>query len=148
MGFGRRWCLFGQKNQNKTTTVRSTLLQHILTCHCGGVELSLNMPEGLENLRRCNCSMCSRRNAVVASVVLDDLVVTKGQDILSTYSFNTHTAKHYFCSVCGIYTHHQRRSNPHEYGVNISCIAGIEIENFQHIGYLDGRSAHPADKEP
>ena len=35
-------------------------------CHCGSVELELILPNGLENLRRCNCSFCSRKNAVVA----------------------------------------------------------------------------------
>ncbi len=91
--------------------------------------------------------MCSRRNAVVASVDLDNLKVVKGKDSLSVYTFNTHTAKHYFCSKCGIYTHHQRRSNPHEYGINISCVEGVKIEDYQRIGYLDGRDDHPADRK-
>ena len=64
---------------------------------------------------------------------------------LSKYSFNTHTAKHYFCSKCGIYTHHQRRSDPCEYGVNISCIEGISIEDYLHVGYDDGKNNHPSD---
>ena len=116
---------------------------HKATCHCGAVELSLIMPSGLEKLRRCNCSMCSRRNAVVASVKLENLTVTKGKDKLSLYTFGTHVAQHYFCSVCGIYTHHKRRSDPTEYGVNISCIEGIRIEDYKDTGYFDGRNYHP-----
>ena len=85
----------------------------ISKCHCGSVELELMLPNGLENLRRCNCSICSRRNAVVASVAIDNLKVVKGSAELKEYTFNTHTAKHYFCSICGIYTHHQRRSVSH-----------------------------------
>lgn len=46
-------------------------------CHCGSVELELILPNGLENLRRCNCSICSRKNAVVASVAIDKLKVVK-----------------------------------------------------------------------
>lgn len=117
----------------------------VATCHCKAVELELYLPAGLADLRRCNCSICSRRNAVVASVALDDLRITKGSEVLQSYTFNTHTAKHYFCSVCGIYTHHQRRSVPSEYGFNIACVEGIHVENFQHIGYLDGRHNHPKD---
>ena len=47
-----------------------------------------------------------------------------GEAALRCYQFNTRTAKHYFCSVCGIYTHHQRRSNPAEYGYNLACLEG------------------------
>lgn len=115
------------------------------TCHCGSVELTLTMPNGLEKLRRCNCSICSRKGTVVASVTIENLKIIKGKEHLTEYTFNTHTAKHYFCSICGIYTHHRRRSDPTEYGVNIACISGLSIENYLHIGYLDGRNAHPKD---
>ena len=105
----------------------------ISKCHCGSVELELMLPNGLENLRRCNCSICSRRNAVVASVAIDNLKVVKGSAELKEYTFNTHTAKHYFCSICGIYTHHQRRSVPSEYGFNIACVEGIKIEDYLNM---------------
>tara|TARA_B100000787_G_scaffold17042_1_gene11952 strand:+ start:332 stop:727 length:396 start_codon:yes stop_codon:yes gene_type:complete len=117
----------------------------ISKCHCGLVELQLTLPNGLEKLRRCNCSICSRRNAVVASVAIENLKVMKGERELKEYTFNTHAAKHYFCSNCGIYTHHQRRSMPSEYGFNIACVEGIRIEEFLHIEYLDGRGSHPKD---
>ena len=117
----------------------------ILTCHCGSVELELTLPNGLEKLRKCNCSICSRRNAVVASVAIENLKVIKGESELRQYTFNTHTAKHYFCSICGIYTHHQRRSVSSEYGFNIACVEGVKIEDYADIRYLDGRSNHPKD---
>ena len=62
----------------------------------------------------------------MASVALDGLRVVAGQDALRLYTWNTHTAKHWFCGTCGIYTHHQRRSNPNEYGVNAACIHGVD----------------------
>ncbi len=117
----------------------------ISTCHYGSIELELTLPNGFENLRRCNCSICSRRNAVVASVPIENLKVVKGETDLTEYTFNTHTAKHYFCSKCGIYTHHQRRSVPTEYGFNIACVEGVKIEDYQDVEYLDGRDNHPKD---
>lgn len=114
-------------------------------CHCGAVELALKMPHGLEKLRRCNCSICSRKGAVVASVKIENLQVVKGENVLTLYTFNTHSAQHYFCSVCGIYTHHKRRSNPNEYGVNIACIEGVRIEDYINVPYQDGRNSHPSD---
>ena len=115
------------------------------TCHCSAVELELTLPNGLEKLRRCNCSMCRRRNAVVASVTLENLKIIKGAGALKTYTFNTHAAKHYFCSNCGIYTHHQRRSEPSEYGFNIACVEGVKTEDYAATSYLDGRNHHPKD---
>ncbi|MET4805145.1 GFA family protein [Limibacillus sp. MBR-115] len=115
------------------------------TCHCGAVELALTVPDGLKNPRRCNCSICSRKGAVVASVKLENLEVVKGREFLTEYSFNTHTAKHYFCKVCGIYTHHRRRSDPSAYGVNIACIDGVLIEDYLDVECSDGRNAHPSD---
>jgi len=114
------------------------------SCHCGAVELSLKLPDPLETCR-CDCSLCARKSAVMLTVPLADLTVTKGADKLSLYSFNTHTAKHYFCSICGIYTHHQRRSNPNEYGVNIGCIEGLDIKAITNAApWVDGQN-HPSD---
>ena len=118
---------------------------HKLTCHCGSVELELHLPNGLENPRRCDCSMCRRRGAIVASVLLENLKIMKGEDKLSLYQFNTNTAKHFFCSNCGIYTHHQRRSNPTHYGFNVACLEGVNPFELTDIPVNDGIN-HPADR--
>jgi hypothetical protein len=67
-----------------------------------------------------------RRGAIVASVPLDALNVVQGAEHLSVYRFHTGTAKHHFCSICGIYTHHQRGSKPDEYGFNIRCLEDMD----------------------
>jgi hypothetical protein len=108
-------------------------------CHCGAVELVLKMHNGFEELRRCNCSICSKKGSVVASIAIENLEITKGHDLLTEYSFCTHTAKHYFCSICGIYTHHRRRSKPHQYGINLSSINGVNIEDYLHVEYTEGK---------
>jgi hypothetical protein len=98
--------------------------KHKATCHCGAVELELDLPDGIVNPRRCDCSICRRKGAIVASVSLHGIRIVKGAEYLKLYQFNTYTAKHYFCSVCGIYTYHQRRSNPNEYGYNVDVWKG------------------------
>jgi hypothetical protein len=108
------------------------------SCHCGAVMFEIQLENGLEKLRRCNCSPCRRKGAVVASVPLNRLRVVRGEDKLTLYQWNTRTAKHYFCSVCGIYTHHQRRTNPNEYGVNIGCLDGIDPLALGEIPVTDG----------
>lgn len=120
--------------------------KHKLTCHCGAVEIELTLPRGLEEIRRCNCSMCRRRGAIVASVSLDRLKILKGEDVLGLYQFGTMTAKHFFCSRCGIYTHHQRRSNPTQYGLNVACLEGVDPYELQDVPVLDGVN-HPKDRK-
>ena len=119
--------------------------QHRATCHCGAVELELSLPNGIENPRRCDCSICRRKGAIVASVPLSGIRIVKGQDVLKLYQFNTMTAKHYFCSVCGIYTHHQRRSNPEQYGYNVGCLEGVNPFDLGEVPLNDGVN-HPADR--
>ena len=115
-------------------------------CHCGSVKFTVRLPNGLVDTRRCNCSMCKRRGAVVASVKLKDLSITAGEEALSLYQFNTNTAKHYFCSKCGIYTHHQRRSDPELYAINIACLNGVDPFVLKSVPVLDGED-HPSDRE-
>ncbi|MEO1600574.1 MAG: GFA family protein [Pseudomonadota bacterium] len=113
------------------------------TCHCGAVRLSF--PElRLDTMRRCTCSMCMRRGAVAVSVPVEDLTVA-GAENLALYQFNTNVAEHYFCRTCGIYTHHRRRSNPSEYGVNLGCVEGMDLSAFDAIPWNDGRN-HPKDR--
>jgi len=56
------------------------------SCHCKAIEFEVVLEKGLENLRRCNCSLCRRKGAVIASVSLDKLNILKGEDNLSLYS--------------------------------------------------------------
>ncbi len=119
---------------------------HKGSCHCGAVKFKVNLADGLIDPRRCNCSMCRRRGAVVASVPLDLLTIEKGKDVLSTYQFNTKTAKHYFFLKCGIYTHHQRRSNPGLYAINIACLDGVDPFVLKNVPVYDGETQHPSDK--
>lgn len=113
-------------------------------CHCGTVRFHVKLVDGLRTARRCNCSICRMRGAIAVSANLADLKVTAGEDALTLYQFNTKTAKHYFCSKCGIYTHHQRRSNPNHYGVNVACLEGISPFDLEEVPVLNGAN-HPND---
>ncbi len=113
-------------------------------CHCGAVELRVTLQDGLATARRCDCSFCMKRGPAAVTVSLGALTVVKGADHLTQYTWGTHTAKHYFCKTCGVYTHHQRRSNPNEYGVNLGAIDGVHVPDLDPIGWVDGVN-HPSD---
>ncbi|MCY7306568.1 MAG: GFA family protein [Rhodoferax sp.] len=121
--------------------------KHRFSCHCGKVVLELDLPDGIVNPRRCDCSICRRKGAVVASVTLAGLKILQGESDLRLYQFNTGVAKHFFCANCGIYTHHQRRSFPDQYGYNVGCLEGINPFLIPDIPTNDGVN-HPADRKP
>lgn len=120
---------------------------HMARCHCGAVVLRLHLPDGVLSPRQCDCSLCRRKGAIVGSVKLADLEVIEGEHALRLYQFNTHVAKHWFCGTCGIYTHHQRRSSPDEYGYNLGCLDGINPYALGEVPVSDGVN-HPADRLP
>lgn len=113
-------------------------------CHCGTVKFTVELTDGLNTARRCNCSYCRMRGAVTVSAPLNGITVLEGKEKLTEYRFNTRQAAHYFCSVCGIYTFHQRRSNPAQYGVNVACLEGISPFDFPEITVTEGIH-HPND---
>jgi hypothetical protein len=121
------------------------LPRHRASCHCGRVELELSLPQGIVEPRRCNCSMCRRKGIIYASIPLDGLHIISGAETLTLYQFKTRTARHHFCSVCGIHTHHQRRSNPRQYGYNVGCLEGIDPFALPDVPVFDGLH-HPADR--
>lgn len=108
-------------------------------CHCGSVQFEVVLVDGLNTARRCNCSICRMRGAVAVSALTEDLKITSGEEKLTLYQFNTREAKHFFCSICGIYTHHQRRSNPREFGINVACIEGLSPFDIKEVKILNGK---------
>ena len=93
------------------------------SCHCGGVKFHVDAV--ITELTTCDCSLCAIRNAVMAKVPEKALTVVAGEALLTLYQWNTRRAKHYFCSRCGIYVFHRKRSMPDHFGINVFC-----LENF------------------
>lgn len=113
-------------------------------CHCRTVRFEIKLSDGLKSVRRCTCSYCRMRGAVAVSAALGGIRFIQGEDALTSYRFNTGAAQHFFCSQCGIYTHHQRRSNQAQYGVNVACLDGVSPFDFSEVPVLDGEQ-HPND---
>lgn len=118
----------------------------LASCHCGAVQVSFEMVNGLDGASRCDCSLCRRKNAGAVTALSSDLRVEKGAEVLTLYQFGTGTAKHWFCSACGIHVHHQRRSDPNEMGVNIGCVEELSARASDAAQWTDGVN-HPSDQK-
>ncbi|MEM7472959.1 MAG: GFA family protein [Pseudomonadota bacterium] len=113
-------------------------------CHCGAVQISFVMVDGLGSLHRCDCSMCKRKYPGAVSGLIDDLCIEAGADMLGLYQFGSMTARHQFCKICGVHVFHQRRSNPEEIGVNVACVDGLDARIASTALWVDGVD-HPND---
>lgn len=98
------------------------------SCHCGAVrfEIDTDFPE----LTRCDCSICRRRNALMVRVHESAFRLHAGAEALTEYQFHSHTARHYFCKVCGIYPFHRKRVSPDHFGINVFCLEGFEPDGI------------------
>ena len=74
----------------------------------------------------CDCSLCTKRNALMIKVPEAALRMEAGDEKLTRYEWNTRRARHYFCSICGIYVFHRKRAAPDHFGVNVFCLTGLK----------------------
>ena len=89
-------------------------------CHCGRVRFEVEAPARLK-VAECNCSICSKAGYLHLIVPKSRFRLLRGEDALTTYTFNTAAAKHLFCSTCGVKSFYVPRSHPDGYSVNARC---------------------------
>jgi hypothetical protein len=110
---------------------------HTGGCHCGRVRFEVIAPAKLE-VADCNCSICSKYGYLHLIVPADRFKLLSGRESLSTYSFNTHVAKHFFCSTCGVKSFYIPRSHPDGISVNARCLDSDTIESVS-VTPFDGQ---------
>ena len=114
------------------------MITHTGGCHCGKVRFEVTAPERIE-VGDCNCSMCARTGYLHLMVPKSRFKLVSGEDVLTTYEFNTKTAKHLFCSVCGIKSFYVPRSNPEGISVNARCLDEGTVKEMT-LRKIDGRN--------
>jgi hypothetical protein len=127
------------------------MIRHSGGCHCGRVRFEVIAPSRL-SVSECNCSMCSKSGFLHLIVPKSRFRLVQGEESLTTYTFNTQVAKHFFCSVCGVKSFYVPRSHPDGYSVNARClddgtVESLAIEPFNgrewESQYPQGRGALP-----
>jgi hypothetical protein len=109
--------------------VESGLVQHSGGCHCGRVKFVVAAPAAIEAIE-CNCSICGKNGFLHLIVPKSRFFLLQGEESLSTYTFNSGVAKHFFCRVCGVKSFYIPRSHPDGYSVNVRC---LEPDTISHI---------------
>ena len=107
-------------------------------CHCGAVTFEVLAPDEI-TVEDCNCSVCSKTGFLHLIVPKDRFRLLTGQDKITIYEFNTKTAKHLFCSVCGIKSFYVPRSHPDGYSVNFRCLDRSEFRSVK-LSSFDGQN--------
>ncbi len=113
------------------------MIKHAGGCHCGRVRFEVLAPARL-TVTDCNCSICRMCAYLHLIVPADRFRLVIGQDALTEYRFNTGTARHLFCSVCGIKSFYVPRSHPDGFSVNARCLDEGSVEAME-IHQSDGR---------
>src|SRR5918994_1538768 len=109
------------------------------SCHCG--DIAFEVEGELSAVVACNCSICSRKGALLWAVPRDKLRLTGSGNDMGTYVFNKHAIEHRFCRICGIHTFAEDAASagePSAY-VNIRCLEEIDLASVPVID-IDGRS--------
>ena len=94
-------------------------------CHCGAVRFRVTAD--LDRVTDCNCSICSKKGFLHLIVPPERFALISGKDDLTTYTFNTRTAKHTFCKHCGTHPFYVPRSDPDKIDVNVRCLDDIDL---------------------
>ncbi|MBA8884732.1 GFA family protein [Dokdonella fugitiva] len=109
-------------------------------CHCGRVRFEVDAPAVIDALD-CNCMICRMSGYLHLIVPATRFRLLAGADALVEYTFNTGTAKHRFCSHCGIKSFYVPRSNPDGFDVNVRCLDPATIERVDVTVFDDTRRA-------
>lgn len=115
------------------------------SCHCGAVQFEIDTE--ITELTMCDCSLCSKKNALMCTVHESRFKLLTGDAKLSLYRWNSGIARHYFCSVCGIYPFHRKRSMPDHYGVNVRSLSDFDYASVP-IRHAEGKTMSVVDDNP
>lgn len=110
------------------------------SCHCGALKFSYEGEEITQGLR-CTCSICRRKGTLMSTelIPLEQLKIDANPDDIGLYQFDTGIAKHYFCKICGIYTHNETLRAPGNCRVNLGCIGDL-VDDELEVVVFDGKT--------
>lgn len=109
------------------------------SCHCG--QIAFEVEGEIKGAMACNCSICSRKGALMWFVPREKLRLLTPDEAASTYMFNKHVIKHRFCPTCGIHPYGEGvdPKGNRMAAINIRCLEGVDLASIP-VQDFDGRS--------
>ena len=107
-------------------------------CHCGTVRFEAALPDAVE-AQACNCSICAMTGFLHVIVPESRFRLARGSEHLTSYTFNTHTARHLFCDICGVKSFYRPRSNPDGWSLNANCLDAATAPSLDVVAF-DGQN--------
>lgn len=109
------------------------------SCHCGRIAFEVEGEIG--KLTECNCSICTKRGALLWFVPRESFKLQTPQADVATYRFGKGRIAHRFCPHCGC-APYSEGTDPHGKpiaAVNARCLDGVDLGAFERVQF-DGRS--------
>ena len=129
-----------QASEQHDASTESNVQSYRGSCHCGAVrfEAKLDLSQGAT---RCNCTICTKLNALGGIVKPHAFALLAGEDSLSAYEWGHKVSKRFFCKHCGVYCF--GRGYLDVLGgafvsINYNTLDDIDPSELK-VGYWDGR---------
>eukprot|EP01084_Bolivina_argentea_P220845 374187_1 len=106
------------------------LVTHYGSCHCGLIQWEAIASPNVVAWD-CDCSICRQKGNLHMIIPQERFKLLSNPSLLTTYTFNTHKAKHKFCKKCGVQSFYHPRSNPDGIGIQIYSIKPGTIKNIE-----------------
>ena len=109
------------------------------SCHCGAVRFEAEL--SLDNLSKCNCSVCTKINGAGTFAKPDGFRLLAGEDALGSYAWGAKISTRHFCKHCGVHCFgkgHLAELGGDFVSVNANTLDEIDPNTFPTI-HWDGR---------
>ena len=109
-------------------------------CQCGKVRYNVEL--ALDEVIACNCSRCGRLGSLLAFAPASKFELESGEDAVTSFEFNKHVIRHYFCSSCGIQSYaigRNPKTGEDMAAINVRCLDGIDVDALK-VKHVDGKS--------
>ncbi|WP_263772293.1 GFA family protein [Propionivibrio soli] len=109
------------------------------SCHCGQIRFEVSGE--LTQVMACNCSICSRKGALMWFVPRDSLRLLTPESDMATYTFGKHVIQHHFCPKCGIHPFGEGvdPAGNRMAAVNVRCLEDVDFSSLP-VKQFDGRA--------
>jgi hypothetical protein len=108
-------------------------------CHCGKVRYEVKLALG--TVYECNCSMCSKKAALMTFVPAEQFRLLSGDEELTDYQWNKEIIHHVFCRTCGIHSFARGTDSGGRpmCMINARCLDGGDPSSLKVVP-IDGKS--------